>query len=199
MDKQVIISIGREFGSAGHEIAEIVARNMNINLYDRKMLDELASKYNMDPAELEKYDESPKKLIVSRNVRGFSSSLQEAVAELQFNFLKEKAASGESFVVVGRCADIVLADYQCMSTFFITGDFESKVDRIMEKYNLDRQEAISKMHRHDKKRKAYHDSYGKRPWGEAQTYDISINSSRIGIDTTIKLVEQFALERIARM
>ena len=198
MDKQVIISIGREFGSAGHEIAEIVAENMGIDLYDRKMLDELADKYNMDPDELEKYDEAPKNILLSRNVRGFSNSLQEAVAELQFTFLKEKAEEGKSFVVVGRCADFVLADYTCMSTFFITGDFESKVSRIMKKYNLDRREAISKMYRHDRKRKAYHDSYGKNPWGEAQSYDISINSSKIGIETTAKLIEKFALERIKK-
>lgn len=196
MEKQIIISIGREFGSAGHEIAEIVAQNMGIDLYDRKMLDELAEKNNMDPKEIEKYDETPKNVLLSRNVKGFSNSLQEAVAELQFNFLKEKAMAGNSFVVVGRCADIVLKDYPCMSTFFITGDFESKVSRIMEKYNLDRSEAISKMHRHDKKRKAYHDSYGKRPWGEAQSYDVSINSSRIGNDKTAKLIEKIAIERI---
>ncbi len=196
MDKQVIISIGREFGSAGHEIAEIVAENMGIELYDRKMLDELANRYNMDPKEIEKYDESPRNVLLSRKVRGFSNSLQEAVAELQFTFLKEKAAEGNSFVVVGRCADSVLAEYACMSTFFITGDFESKVSRIMERYNLDRHEAISKMYRHDKKRKAYHDLYSKYPWGEAQSYDISINSSRIGNATTAKLIEQFSIERI---
>lgn len=196
MDKQVIISIGREFGSAGHEIAEIVARNMNIALYDRNMLDELAREYNMDPTELEKFDENPKNALLTRSVRGYSNSISEAVAQLQFDFIKDKAEAGESFVVVGRCSDKVLENYDCLSTFFITGNFDLKVERIMKKYNLSKQDAISKMYRHDKKRKAYHDSYTKKGWGEAKSYDICINSSNIGIEATALLIQNFALARV---
>lgn len=197
MGKQFIISIGREFGSAGHEIAEKVAKDLNIALYDRKLLDEVAQKHGMDPKELEKYDETPRNTFLSRKVKGHSNSIQEAVAELQFNYMKEKAALGESFVIVGRCAEIVLADFEELISIFILGDKDTKVQRVMEKYNLTKEQAITKMIRHDKKRKAYHNAYSTYHWGDSRGYDLSINSSKLGIDGTVKMIEAYVQQRMA--
>lgn len=191
MDKQIILSVGREFGSAGHEIAEKIAQDLKIAFYDRKLLDELVQKYGLDPKELEKHDEKPRNYILSRNVRGFSNSMSEAVAELQFNYLKEKAASGESFVIVGRCAEIVLADFDALCSVFILGNMEKKVDRVMHMYNLNREDAEAKIKRHDRKRKTYHNAYSKYSWGDSRGYDMCINSSQLGNEETVELIKQF--------
>lgn len=110
MDKQVIITIGREYGSGGHVIAQDIAKRFNVPYYNRNLIEEVAKQNNFDTDNIKDYDESPRKYLFSRTVQGYSNSPEEILAGLQFDFIKEKAASGESFVIVGRCADYVLKD-----------------------------------------------------------------------------------------
>ena len=112
-EKQIIISIGREYGSGGHEIASRLAEKFNLNLYDSNLLQEVANEHGMNAENLTPYDELQKSPVISRTVRGFSNSNEKNVAEMQFNFLKKKAKDGESFVVVGRCAEEVLKEFSC--------------------------------------------------------------------------------------
>lgn len=103
MDKQVIVTIGREFGSAGHEIGEELARRLGVKFYDRTIVEEMSKAMNLDEKELEKYDEKVRTPFFSRTVRGYSNSPADIVFELQSKFIREKADAGESFVLIGRC------------------------------------------------------------------------------------------------
>ena len=114
---QIIISVGREFGSGGRVIAETLAKRFNIPIYDRHLITEIAEKTGLTPEQIEKYNENPKKKIISRRVRGYSNSIEDNVAEMQFNFLKEKSESGESFVVVGRCSETKLKGNPALISF----------------------------------------------------------------------------------
>ncbi len=138
---QIIISIGREFGSGGRIIAEELAKRLNLPIYDRHLITEIANKTGMSTADIEKLDEAPKSRLTSRRVRGFSNSIEDNIAEMQFNFIRQKAESGESFVVVGRCAESKLRDFNCLVSLFIIGDMEAKIKRIMEIYEMDREES----------------------------------------------------------
>ena len=160
--KQVIISIGREFGSAGHEIAERIAKKFGLRLYDYHLLREIADEKKVNVAELEPYDEIPKKGFGSRTVRGYSNSPQENIAYMQFNHLKKKAAEGESFVVVGRCAEEALKEYKGLITFFILGDMDHKIERIAKLHNLSDKDAKEMIIEQDKKRKEYHNYFRKK-------------------------------------
>lgn len=191
MEKQLIISIGREYGSAGHEIAEKVASDLNLPLYDRRLLDELAREKGMNVDELQKYDEKPKNKLLSRKVKGHSSDIAEIIAEMQFDYIKQKAASGESFVIVGRCSEVVLKGNEALVSVFVLGDRPEKLKHVMEKYSLGEVEALAKMNRHDRKRKAYHNSHSKIAWGDSRGYDLCINSSKLGIDKAAKVIEQY--------
>lgn len=197
MEKQIIITIGREFGSAGHEIGEKLAERLGISFYDRKMLDELAEKYKVDQGLLEKYDEKIKKPFFSRTVRGMSNSLEDLVFEMQSNFIKEKANSGESFILVGRCGEMLLGDREGYMSIFVLGDKEEKINRIVELYSLSRDDAYEKMRRHDKKRKAYHNSRCPGKWGDSRTYDLCVNSSRLGVEGTVDFLIDYINRRIA--
>ena len=88
MDKQIIISISRQYGSAGHEIGVKLAEKLDIPLYDRNLFDEIGKIKNIDTNNLEKYDEVPRKKFFSRKVKGYSNSPEENVAELQFGLLR---------------------------------------------------------------------------------------------------------------
>lgn len=196
MSKQVIISISREYGSGGHLIAEWVAEKFGLKFYDRNMLDEIAGEMNMEVGELEKYDERRRNPLITRRVGAHSNSMEDILIEKQFEYLREKADSGESFVVVGRCAETVLKGREGLITIFVLGDKDKKLERIMDKYHLDRKEAIAKIIRHDKNRKSYHNRYSDMKWGDSRGYDLCINSSRLGLERTAETLENYIQERI---
>lgn len=191
MEKQLIISVGREVGSGGHEIAEKIAKHYNIPLLDKDILEEIAEKKNVDATDLKEVDKKFVTPIIKRNVRGFSSSIQENVFLLQFEYLQEKAKAGESFVIVGRCGEDVLKEYDALVSIFVLGDKETKRERIMQKYGKNEFMAERLMHEKDTERKRYHNSFCEGKWGDSRNYDISINSSTLGIDETAEILIDF--------
>lgn len=191
MAEQLIISIGREYGSGGHRIAEKLAKRFSLPFYDRNLLDEIANEKNLHQHDFHLYDESPRKFFSSRNVRGYSNSPEEVVARMQFDFLKRKAEQGESFVIVGRCSEDILKEYEALMSFFIIADFETKLERIQKLRGVSREEAEAIIRRHDKKRQAYHNYYCQTKWGDARNYDLTVNCSRLGLGITTDLLEGF--------
>ena len=193
--KQMIISIGREFGSAGHEIAEKLAERFSLPLYDYNLLREIAGEKKVNVANLEPYDEVPKKGFGSRTVRGYSNSPQENIAYMQFDFLKKKAKEGQSFVVVGRCAEEALKEYKGLITIFILGDMDTKIERIAKLHNLSEKQAKEMIIQQDKKRKAYHNYFCEGKWGDSRNYEFSINSSKLGLEVTVEVLEDYNKRR----
>ena len=197
MEKQVIISIGREYGSGGHEVAQKVAEDLGLKLYDRNILTEIAKEKHIELAQLEKLDETPKRLLDSRRVGGYSNSMQEIIAEYQFDYMREKAKSGESFVVVGRCAETVLKEYEGLLTIFIVGDLPFRIERVKGYENLDDHGAAARVRQIDRKRKQYHDHHSDGKWGDSRMYDLCVNSSRIGVEKTVEIVESYIRARMS--
>ena len=193
--KQMIISIGREFGSAGHEIAEKLAERFSLPLYDYNLLREIAGEKKVNVANLEPYDEVPKKGFGSRTVRGYSNSPQENIAYMQFDFLKKKAKEGQSFVVVGRCAEEALKEYKGLITIFILGDMDTKIERIAKLHNLSEKQAKEMIIQQDKKRKAYHNYFCEGKWGDSRNYEFYINSSKLGLEVTVEVLEDYIKRR----
>lgn len=194
---QIIISVGREFGSGGRVIAEKLSERFNLPLYDRHLITEIAEKMGMTYDDVEKYNESPRMKIVSRRVNGFSNSIEDNIAEMQFDIIDEKAKSGESFVVVGRCSETKLKKYPALISLFILGDMEKKIERVMDIYNLNEEDAKKFITKKDKKRKRYHNYHCQGKWGDSRLYDLSINSSKLGIEKTVDILEEYIKDRIS--
>lgn len=189
--KQVIISIGREFGSAGHEIAQRLAEHYNFKLYDKNLLKEIANEKNLDSEELEEFDEKFRNKFLYRTVKNMNSSPEDNVAQIQFNYLKDKARSGESFVVVGRCSETILKEFPALISIFITGDMESKLERIERLYHLTGKEARNFIYENNTKRKLYHNSHCKNTWGDSRNYDLMMNSSKLGLDGSVDMLIKY--------
>lgn len=196
MNKQLIISVGREFGSAGHIIAEELAKRFELPFYDNNLLHCVAEEKNIGHETLKKYDEVPKNKLISRRVRGLSNSPEENIANMQFEFLQKMAREGESFVVVGRCAETKLKGTPGLVSLFILGDKDCKTKRVMELYVLSKKEAHKLMKRMDKQRKSYHNYYCENKWGHCHNYDLSINSSRLGVEGTVDMLEMYIRKRM---
>lgn len=197
MAEQKIIAIGREYGSGGHQIGEEIARRLNIPFYDSNLLTQIASDNNMDHEILKQYDERPRNRLFSRPVAGFGNSPEENVATLQFDYLLKMAREGKSFVVVGRCAESKLKKFPALISVFILADQEAKIARVKEIHGISEEEAKQEMKRVDWKRKSYHNYYCKGKWGDSRNYDLTINSSKLGIENTINLLEKYILERVS--
>lgn len=184
MSKQTIISIGREYGSGGHVIAELLSKSLGLPLYDRNILSEISKEKGNSYEEYHAYDEKAPNPFLTRSVLGQSNSVEKIIADLQFDFLRQKARAGESFIVLGRCAEEVLRETKGLISIFLLADTDVKVKRIMEKFDLDEDDAIAKMRRHDRKRKYYHNTYSSHKWGDSRAYDLCINTSRLGLKAT---------------
>lgn len=196
MEKQTILAIGREFGSGGHEIATILAERFHFPIYDRSILENIAADNHLDAEELERYDERPRNFLTSRRVKGLSNSLEENVAQMEFRYLRRRAESGESFIVLGRCGEEVLGDFEGLISVFILSDIGFKKQRTMAKGNTSEEDALELMHRMDRRRKYYHNQYCHGKWGDSRNYNLCINSADLGIQGTADILEQYVRARI---
>ena len=185
MSEQLIISVSREYGSGGHEIAQKLAEYYKLPMYDHNLLDEVAASMNVSSKELAEFDEKRRNKFLYRSVR------------MQFDYIKKKAEAGESFVIVGRCSEIVLKDNPNLISIFVLGDKEAKIERIMQIYELDARHAEERMIEKDRRRKSYHNSHCKVKWGDSRNYDLSINSSRLGVEETVESLKNYIDARIA--
>lgn len=191
IDKQIIVTVGREHGSGGHFIAQHIADDLGIKLYDKEIVEAIVDSSGYTREFVEKMDEKPINFLLSRRIGEFSNSPEEIIAEKVFEYIRQIAESGQSFVIVGRCAESVLRLYPHVVSVFVTGDKQDKLDRIQRIFELDPQKAADRIRRVDFKRKQYHNHYSDRKWGDSRGYDILINSSRIGIENTAKCLTSY--------
>lgn len=187
---QIIVSIGREHGSGGHFIAQKVAEELGIKMYDKDIIEGVVD-LGYSREFVQKHDEKPINHLLWRRIGEFSNSPEEIVAEKVFEYIRNLAESGESFVIVGRCAESVLRSYPHVVSMFITGDQQDKIERIEQVLGVSEKEAIDRIRRVDFKRKQYHNHYGDYKWGDSRGYDVLINSSRLGIDNTAKCLAEY--------
>ena len=195
-----IITIGRQFGAGGHEIGEKVAQHFGIKCYDKELLSRAAKESGFCQEMIECHDERPTNsflynLVMDTYSFGYNTSsfmdmpISHKVFLAQFDTIKKMA--DESFcVIVGRCADYALSDYKNCLNLFIYGDEESKIKRIMKKYDLTEQKARDMMVKKDKQRQSYYNYYSSKKWGRADSYDLCLNSSKFGVEGTVKLIIQ---------
>lgn len=196
MEKQTIISISREFGSGGHDIAERIAGQFGLPMYDRSLLREIAKDMEVNVELLQKYDEKPRNYMLTRRIGKYSNSMEDILAEKQFEFIRKKAESGESFVIVGRCAETVLRGINGLISIFITGDKSYKLDRVMKQFELNEADALARMAKIDRTRRQYHNRYSDHKWGDSRYYDMCINGSPLGVSGTVGVLENYINARI---
>ncbi len=191
--KQIIIAIGREFGSGGHLVAKKLAEHYNIPLYSKELLDEVAKDGRYSKEVLERFDEKPMNFaFIPVPAGGTTISLEQDIAIRQFNFIRKKAnEEKESFVIVGRCAEEILSDNPNMISAFILGDKDTKTKRVMEREGVDEKTALNMMKKMDKMRKVYHNFYCESKWGDSRTYDICIKIGKVAVDTATEMIIKY--------
>ncbi|MEE3470727.1 MAG: cytidylate kinase-like family protein [Butyrivibrio hungatei] len=198
-----IVTIGRQFGSGGREIGEMVADHFGIKCYDKELLSRAAKESGFCEEMIQNHDERPTNsflynLVMDTYSFGYNSSsfvdmpISHKVFLAQFDTIK-KIAKEEPCIIVGRCADYALSDLPNVLNLFIYGDEECKIKRIRERFSdiTSNEKAREMMIKKDKQRQSYYNYYSSKKWGRADSYDLCINSSILGIEGTVKLIIQY--------
>lgn len=183
MKDQLIVALGRENGSGGHELAASLAEKLGVELYDTAVIRSFIEKTGLTlQGAANEWDEQQIRFFAPKKQNKFNSTQEQMAAALTFQFLRMEAAAGHSFVITGRAADAILKDCPGLVTIFVHADQETKVQRLVEKENLTPKKAVKKMKAVDKQRRAYHDYYADTKWGEASTYDLTVNSAGLSFE-----------------
>lgn len=200
-----IITIGRECGSGGREIGEKVAQYFNIDFYDKNLLNRASKDSGFCPEVFEHNDEKPinsllYNLVMDTYSFGHSSTpfvdmpISHKVFLAQFDTIKRIAGEGPC-VIVGRCADYALADLDNVLNIFIHADLDFRIGRISQRFsNMKDSEVRERIIKKDKERRNYYNYYSSKKWGMANSYDLSIDSSLLGIDGTVSMICNFVKE-----
>lgn len=200
MSIQTIITIGRQFGSAGREIGETLANDLGIKCYDKELLDRAAKDSGLCQELFENHDEKPTNsflysLVMDTYSFGYSSAtfadmpINQKVFLAQYDSIKKIAEEGPC-VLVGRCADYALADFPNVLTVFIHADLQSRIRRIAKRYDLTDAKAKERILKTDKRRASYYNYYTSKKWGDAMSYNLCLDSGVLGIDGCVKLIKR---------
>ena len=201
MSGNLIITIGRQSGSGGKKIGEMLAEKLGVKCYDKELLAQAAKHSGLCEELFEKHDERPTSsflysLVMDSYSMGYTATgysdmpINHKIFLAQFDTIKKIADEGPC-VIVGRCADYALADYKNCINLFIFGDDDVKTKRIMARYDLTEAKAKEMITKKDKQRQSYYNYYSSKKWGRADSYDLCINSSILGIEGTVKLIIQY--------
>lgn len=194
-----IYSIGREFGSGGKEIGELLAQKLGIKLYDKELLQHAAKESGFCEEIFENHDEKPTSSFLYSLVMdtysggGYSSvpfldmPLNHKVFLAQFETIK-KIAEDESCVIVGRCADYALSSNPDCLNIFIHAEMEDRIKWIAERLGLSENKAKDLIQKKDKQRASYYNYYTCKKWGDARSYDLTLNTSKLTPEDCVEII-----------
>jgi cytidylate kinase len=190
-NNQIIITIGRKFGSMGHKIAKQLGEELGIDVVDRSLLFDMAEQDGFDGDFLRDYDEKPINHFTSGEVRGHSNSIEKILAEKIFEFQKDFVKTGKSVIFVGRCAEHNLRGTENHIRIFITADEDARIARIAEVRGLSEHDAKHLVHKMDKKRVHFNHSHGNHGWGELDNYDLILNTTGLDMESSVAVLKNY--------
>lgn len=197
-----IYTIGREFGSGGRDVGEKLAEKLGIKLYDKELLSRAAKESGFCKEIFENHDEKPTNSFLyslvmdTYSMNGYSSSsfldmpLNHKVFLAQFETIK-KIAAEESCVIVGRCADYALAENPNCMNIFIHASMDYRIKNVAEALNLSENKAKDMIQKQDKQRASYYNYYTSKKWGDSRSYNMTLDSSKLGIDGCVSLILKY--------
>lgn len=199
MNKKIIV-IGRQFGSGGHEIGEKLAKELKIPFYDKRLVEDAAAELGINSTEAEPFDEKAiSQFVIAYAARHkyeyslYTGNYEEVSTDRLFQqqqkIIKELAKQG-SCVIVGRCADYILRERGDVLSVFVSADFESRIERIMNKYHMSEKQAEKVILKKDKERKTYYKQHTGQKWGNSKNYHMVLNTGLLGTDEIVDILKK---------
>ena len=200
-----IITVARGMGSGGRTIAKKLAERLGIKYYDKELITIAAKESGISPDIFEKVDEEAANSLLYSMVIGMYAtssritnygeiSINDKIFRVQTEII-EKLAEKESCVIVGRCADYILREHPNCLNVFIYSNIDERIRRSVEEYNIQSKNIKEFVLKSDKKRANYYNFYTGKKWGAIYNYNICLDSSALGIDGCVNILEKTALEK----
>ena len=197
---KTVITIARQYGSGGRQIGFRLAEMLGIKCYDRDLITLAAEKSGMSEEALQHADEKAANsllytLVMNSNMYHsstdpFNIPINDKLFCLQSEIIRDIAAK-ESCIIVGRCADYILAEHPHCIRVFLYSSFEARVKTICQRLNISEAEARDTIMKIDKRRSSYYNYYSGHKWGKLENYDLAISTEKIGVEGAAKLIAQF--------
>ena len=198
MKKNLVITIGRECGSSGRAIGRKLAESLGIKCYDKELLALAAKNSGLCEELFKTHDEKPTNsflysLVMDTYSMGYNTSaymdmpINHKIFLAQFDTIKKLADEGPC-VMVGRCADYALADWKDCFSVFVHADLDWRINRLAAKHNKSPKEAKDMITKTDKSRASYYNYYTNKKWGAAKSYNLCIDSSKLGIENSVRTI-----------
>ncbi|MBP5504859.1 MAG: cytidylate kinase-like family protein [Bacteroidales bacterium] len=208
MDSKVLITVGRQIGSGGLQVARMVAEKLGVEVYDKNLLMLTARDCGIAPEFFAKRDEKPSALGRFARFLGLRGTMYgdtgaysdngvlsgDDLFALQSKVISQIADSG-SGIFVGRCADYVLRDRPELFSVFITADDDYRIGKVMERENLTAAEARKFIESEERKRASYYNYYTFKKWGDGASYDLCLNTTRFGLERSADLIVEMYRQR----
>ena len=202
MSAQTIITISRQYASGGKEIGQKVAKKLGIPFYDKELITLAAKESGFTQEMFEKADERATSSLLYSLLMGsyaFGSTtstpntlpINDQLFLIQSNLIK-KAANEGPCVIVGRCANYVLHEKKNCLSVFVHADKTSRLQRAIQEYSLPENKAAETLVKKDKQRAAYYNFYASQRWDDLDNYDLTLNSSTLGVDNAVELIVKAA-------
>ena len=202
MSENIIVTIARQCGSGGREIGEKLSQRLNMVYHDKSLISLAAEKSGMNPEILKNADEKATPSFLYSIAVGaigmvpfshgmpYDTPVNDKLFVLQSDIIEEEAKKYPC-VFVGRCADFVLRNHPKLVRVFVYASPETRIERIASANEVDISEAKSLMNKIDKKRASYYNYYTSQKWGRCENYDLMIDTTKIGVDGAVKLIEEY--------
>ena len=201
MDKKIVLTVARQFGSGGHDVAKKVSELLDIPFYDREIIGLAAKKSGLSENLFDGLDEKPTTSLLYSLVMGVQSGTgaywrygdmtgADNVFRIQSQIIRS-IAEKDSCVIVGRCADYILREEERLINVFVRADIDYRTQRIMEKYDMKEKVALDYINKTDKRRGSFYNFYKNIIWGNVDNYDLSIATDKIGVDKAAQMIVEY--------
>lgn len=185
-----IVTIGRQYGSGGRMIGILVAKALGVQCYNNELLAEAVRQSGLCREVFEKNDEKPISAFLTFSAGKYDSGempLNHKVFLAQMQTIRT-IAERESCVIVGRCADYVLKDYENVTNVFIHAPLEDRIKRVIERDGIAPGKAEKKVKKVDRERASYYNFYSTKRWGAAESYDMCLDSGKFGTERCADII-----------
>lgn len=196
MEKNIIITIGRQFGSGGKSVADALGRKLGIPVYDSELITKAAQDSGFSAELFVERDEKRRFFSLSKIFTNTYSDTEDYMSDnglfkMQSDTIRRIAEQG-SAIIVGRCSDYILRDLDNVVDVFLTSPVEVRAERVAERLGISQEKAEEVIEKKDSGRAEYYNYYTFGNWGHATTYDICLDSSLLGIEGTADFIIDFA-------
>ena len=196
MEKNIIITIGRQFGSGGKSVADALGRKLRIPVYDSELITKAAQDSGFSAELFVERDEKRRFFSLSKIFTNTYSDTEDYMSDnglfkMQSDTIRRIAEQG-SAIIVGRCSDYILRDLDNVVDVFLTSPVEVRAERVAERLGINKEKAEELIEKKDSGREEYYNYYTFGNWGHATTYDICLDSSLLGIEGTADFIIDFA-------